>query len=109
MNRSRLAEPTHSARLDVDDLPAAECDHVGCPIAAGDRLIEADGGSEPFLELGVLHDVVPGERLFDHHEAQVVEQGQVVKVGRRVRVVCIHHEWGVGPDCFTNGRQVIDV
>ena len=109
MDRDRLGEPAHATGLDVDDPARAERDHVLRAVEGGDRLVEAERCDQLPLQLGVAHEIVPGERLFDHHEAELVEACQVRCVGERVGVVGVGHEVRVLTHRGAHGAHPVDV
>ena len=80
MNRLCDGESPHSTRLDVDDLPRDELDHVFRAIGVGDRLVETETGLEATLQLRVPNEVVATERLLDHDEVEGIELRQVIGV-----------------------------
>ena len=63
-----LGVAAHPSHLDVDDAAGAEVEGVAGVVQAVDRLVEADGRADLLLQRGVVHDVVPGQGLLDHHE-----------------------------------------
>src|SRR5579883_1241131 len=65
---------TNSANLDVDDLARVERDRFPRVVWGVDALVETDRGSDGGLELGMVDDVVPAERLLVHHQVQLVER-----------------------------------
>ena len=85
-------EAADAARLDVDDAPAAELEHVVDAVEARDRFVQAHRGGQPALQGGVAHEVVAAQGLLDHHQPEAVERGEVVEVGRRVGAVGVGHQ-----------------
>ena len=67
------SETADASRLDVDDLPAAERDHVARSFDVGDRLVETDRRRHPPLQLGVAERSSRAERLLEHQQAELVE------------------------------------
>ena len=100
MDRLGDGETADTPRLDVDDLPRAELDHVGRTIDVGDRFVETNARLEAPLQLGVPNDVIAPQRLLDHDEVERVELGEVIGVGERVSGVRVGHEMDVLPTPF---------
>ena len=44
------------------------------------------------LQLGVVDDVVVGQRLLDHHQVEIVQLAQVIGVGQGVGGIGVHHQ-----------------
>ena len=101
--RREAADP---ARLDVDDAPGLQLQHVVDPVEARDRLVEAYRGGEPPLQGGVAQEVVAAEGLLDHHQPEPVERGEVVEVGRRVGAVGVDHQRRLVADRLAHRRQI---
>src|SRR5207249_2874638 len=89
---ARGGESSHAAQLDVDDLRRAEFDGLARVLGAVDRLIQADRSQHLALEPRVVHQIVPPERLLDHHEVKAVERLQALEVVKRVRGVRVGHQ-----------------
>ena len=109
VDRERRGEPAHATRLDVHDAPGAEGDHVLGALDARDGLVEADRRPQPLLQRRVTHQVVPGERLLQHEEPELVAARQVVGVVQRVRVVRIRHEGCVVTERAAGRRDELHV
>ncbi len=74
VQRNRLRVAADASRLDVDDPAGAELDRLGRSANRVERLVEADRRPQPRLQAGVVADVVVVERLFDHHQIELVER-----------------------------------
>jgi hypothetical protein len=92
--------------LDVDDATAAERHHVARAIHRGDRFVETDRRGKAALQLGVLHEIVEGERLLDHHETEGIELRQVIGVRQGIGIVRVGHERCRGAEGRANGSHV---
>ena len=57
-----------------------------------DALVQADGRLQFPLQLGVVDDVVVGQRLLDHHEIKIVEPLEMIGVLQRVGRIGIRHQ-----------------
>jgi hypothetical protein len=62
------------------------------------------GVFEPALQLGMPNEVVPRQRLLDHHQIQRVERGQAIDVVERVGVVRVSHEGSVRAELLSRAR-----
>src|SRR5207302_2249056 len=85
-------ESPDAAELDVDDLRRAEFDGLARVLGVVDRLIQADWRQHLALEPRVVHQIVPPERLLDHHEVKAVERLQALEVVKRVCGVRVGHQ-----------------
>ena len=56
----------------------------------------------------MLDDVAVGERLLDHHQVELVEPPEVVRVRERVVAVGVHHERHVR-EAVAHGADPLDV
>ena len=66
-------ESADAAKLDVDDFAGAERDGGFGLFVGVDALVEADGGLEIFLDFDVAEEIVPAERLLNHHEVEAIQ------------------------------------
>jgi hypothetical protein len=78
------AEAGHAPQLDVDDAAGAQLDGLLGVVRGADAFVQADGGLELGLQLGVVDDVVVAERLLDHHQVEIVELSKMSGVGQGV-------------------------
>jgi hypothetical protein len=78
-----FGEAADAAEFDVDDAAGVEADGLFGVVGGADALVEADGGLEGGLELDVVDDFVVGERLFEHHQVELV-QGRRWSISARV-------------------------
>src|SRR4030081_1364000 len=62
-----------AAEFDVDDFAGAQLDGRARLLFGVNALVQADGGVQHFLNLDVAVEVVPAERLFDHHQVEAFE------------------------------------
>jgi len=92
VDRERSGEAAYSARLDIDDASCAEGDHVLRALDAGDGFVEADRRRQAPLQRGMPYEIVPGERLLDHQEPELVELHEPIAVVERVGIVPVRHE-----------------
>ena len=61
-------------------------------VRGADRLVQADRGPDLLLQRRVVHHVVPGERLLDHHQVEGVQRPEEGRVGEGVGAVRVDHE-----------------
>ena len=64
--RRRVA--ADAAQLHIDDAASAQRDGRAGMLLGVNALVEADRGLQFPLQLGVAVDIVPAERLLDHHQ-----------------------------------------
>src|SRR5882757_2374855 len=89
LNPARLAVTADAAKLDIDDLACAQLNRGACVMGVVDGLVEANRSAHLRLQFGMIENVVPGERLLDHHELVSVEclqMGGLLKMISRIRV-----------------------
>ena len=91
--------PADAAELDVDDAAGTQLDRGGSVMSVVNGFVEANGGANLRLQFSMIENIVPGERLFDHHEIVGVEFPQVSGLVEAVRRICIDHE--------LNGREAL--
>ncbi len=80
VDRDSLAEATHTAHLDVDDLAGLHVDGCQRVTAVTDRFVEANGCRNAFLQHGMEVKIVVPERLLNHQQFKLVPAGDVVEV-----------------------------
>src|SRR5260370_14114090 len=68
MDAPRRSKSTHAAQLHINDAAGAQRDGGLGVLFAVDALVEADRRLESALQFHMAPDVVPAERLFDHHQ-----------------------------------------
>src|SRR5579884_341994 len=103
-----LAIPAEPGGLDVD---YPRCSDPQCLLGVAgrtDAFVQTDRGIDLLLQLGMIEDVVPTQRLFQHHEPKGIELTQVAGVGDGVGRVGVGHERHVGMR-FPNHSDDLDV
>ena len=53
-------------------------------VRRADALIQANRGSEPALQFGMSVDIIPSQRLLNHHQIEFVERFEQLNVSQRV-------------------------
>src|SRR6266568_883878 len=81
-----------TAKLDVDDLAGAQFDGGTRLLFRMNALIQTNWGVEFLLKFDVAVEVVPAERLFDHHQVEAFELFQQRPVIQSVRRVGVNHQ-----------------
>src|ERR1700731_1839201 len=81
-----------AAKLDVDDLAGAQLDAGACLLFRVNALIQADRRVQLFLQLDVTVDIVPAERLLDHHQVEAFELLEQRPIIRSVGGVGVDHQ-----------------
>src|SRR5260370_1067836 len=92
----RQGVPADTAKLDVDDLAGAQFDGGARLLFRMNALIQTDWRVEFLLKFDVAVEVVPAERLFDHHQVEAFELFQQRPVIQSVRRVCVNHQLDAG-------------
>src|SRR5712672_2844366 len=77
MNLPGLGKAAHAANLDVNDAAGPTLDREGRGAGMHDRLIQADGSTQLFLQTGVVVDFVFPQGLLDHQKIELIEALQV--------------------------------
>src|SRR6266568_8164969 len=85
-----------TAKLDVDDLAGAQFDGGTRLLFRMNALIQTNWGVEFLLKFDVAVEVVPAERLFDHHQVEAFELFQQRPVIQSVGRVCVNHQLDAG-------------
>ena len=80
VNAAGLQVAADASEFDVDDLAGAERDGGLGLLVGVDALVEADGRLQSFLDLHVAEQVVPAERLLDHHQVVGVDLLEQVEI-----------------------------
>ena len=96
MDPPRFGHSPDATLLDVDDPARPELDRRGRVGRRTDRLVQADVGPDPCLELRVFDQVVVVQRLFDHQQVELVERQEDVHVGERVGGVRVDRQQDAG-------------
>ena len=109
VDRQRLGEAAHPARLDVDDAAGAQGQHVLGRGGVRDRFVETDRRFQAVLQLRVPAEVVLRERLLDHQQPVGVEVRQVLGVAGRVGAVGVGHQRRVRAELLAHRADVFDV
>ncbi len=73
-----------AAQLDVNDARGAEFERGFRIPDVADRLVKANGSSQMPLELCVVGDVIPPERLLHHQQTKFIEALEMVRIRERV-------------------------
>ncbi len=77
VNPNRLAMPTDSTSLDIDDATGLHLDRQLGVAAVANGLIQTDRGPQGLLQLGMVKKIVEFERLLEHEQIEFVELLQV--------------------------------
>src|SRR5208337_3013397 len=80
VNAFGFAKPSDSTEFDIDDLAGAQCDGGFGLLVRMDALVKADRSFQGFLDFDVAVQIVPAERLFDHHEVVGIHLFQKVDI-----------------------------
>ena len=91
IRRAGVYPPTRP-ELDIDDAAGAEFDGCTGMLLGVDALIEANRGVEPALQFHVAENIVPPERLLDHHQVVGFQALQVRPVFQAVGGIGVHHQ-----------------
>ena len=73
MDATRYGVATHTAKLDVDDFAGPQLDGGTRLLFRMNAFVEANRRVEFFLEFNMAVNVIPTERLLDHHEIKPFE------------------------------------
>src|SRR5579885_11736 len=82
----------NASHFDVDNATSAEFDSGKRLLFRVNALVQTDGGLQALLQLNVAVEIVPAERLLDHHQMKRVELLQHGEVAHSVGGIGIHHE-----------------
>src|SRR5882724_4413031 len=99
VNPLRHGVSAHSPHFDVDDLASAQCDSRLRLLRRMDALIQANRRLQSLLQLDMTVQIIPAQRLLDHHQVisvQLLEQRPIRSAIRRIRV---HHQ--------LDGREIL--
>ena len=88
----RLRVSADASELEIDYASCAESDRVPRIVAGTNRFVEANRRRNLFLQFGMIEDVVVSQRLFDHHQVEVVHLFEKRDVGKRVSRIRIGHQ-----------------
>ncbi len=81
-----FAETPDSAEFNVDDFARAESNGGFGLLVGVNAFIEADGRLQGFLDFDVAEEVVPAERLLNHHQVvgvELLEEREDLRCDRR--------------------------
>src|SRR5665213_80291 len=92
MNLLRGNVAAHATQLYINDAAGAEVQSRARMLFGVDALIEADGGVEFSLKLGMAEDIVPAERLLDHHQVVGFEAFEVRPILEAIGGIRINHQ-----------------
>jgi len=73
MDGHGVCEASDSTWLDTHDAARAEVQGECHVVQGSDRLVQADRRLQGLLQFRVIPEVVPGQRLFEHEEAEAVQ------------------------------------
>src|SRR6185369_4324034 len=96
----------HASDFDIDDLAAAKVECCFCLPLTDNTFVEAQGGSQVFLQGRMLNQVVVVEGLFDHQEIEVIKFRQVIRVGERVSGISVNRKQNTGEETPHFGDDV---
>jgi len=99
VDAARFVVTTDAAEFNVDDFAGTEGSSGFGLFVGVDALVEADGRLQRFLNFDVAEEVVPAERLLDHHEIEGVELFEQAEIFLAVR--------GIGVDRKFNTRKIL--
>lgn len=85
-------EPSDATQLNVDNAARAKGDSSTGLLFGMDAFVQTDRSLEHPLELDVAEEVVPAQRLLDHHEVVRLELAQERSVLDAVGGIRVHHE-----------------
>src|SRR5438094_2640020 len=92
MNVTRHGEAPDTAELDVNDFAGAKF-HCRTGLLFGvDAFIKANRRFQSPLKFDVAVEIIPPERLLQHHQVKTIELLQEREVVERVRGIGIHHQ-----------------
>src|SRR5579864_6904231 len=92
VNVTRHGESAHTAKLYIDDLARAQFHGRARLLFGMHAFIQANWSFEPLLKLDVTINVIPAERLLDHHQIKTIELLQERKIIHCISGVGIHHQ-----------------
>src|ERR1035437_1463660 len=92
MDTPRRGVSSYAPELDIDNPAGTQFDGRARMLLGVDTFIEADRRVELALQLRVTIQVVPTQRLFNHHEVVCVEPLQVGPIFKSICRICIHHQ-----------------
>src|ERR1019366_3341727 len=69
--------PSHAPELDIDDAAGAQLDGRPRVLLGMDAFIEANRRVELALQFGMAVQIIPSERLLDHHQVIRIQTFQV--------------------------------
>src|SRR5207247_7891562 len=109
VDRERCRETADSARLDIDDASCPEGDHVLRALDARDGFVEADRRRQAPLQCRMPYEIVPGERLFDHQEPELVELHESIAVVERVGIIRVRHQRRRRAERLPHRPDIVDI
>ena len=96
MDAPRRREAAHAPQLHIDNTASAHCDRRLGMFFGMDALVEADRRHELPLQLRMAPDIVPAERLLDHHQVVGFQFAQASRIRQRVCGIRVHHQANFG-------------
>src|SRR5207245_73749 len=92
----RRGESAHTAQLHIDDAAGAQRNGRLRVLFGMDAFIETDRRLELALQFRVAPDIVPAERLLDHHQVVGFEFAQPRRVLESIRGIRVYHQTNLG-------------
>ena len=92
MDSLRRGVSPDAAELDVDDAAGAELDGCAGMLLRVDAFVEANRSVEPALQFDVAENVIPSERLLDHHQVVGFQPLQVRPIFQAIRGIGVDHQ-----------------
>src|SRR6266404_6999580 len=92
MDLLRRRVPADASQLDVDDLAGTQRDRRPRVLQRVNAFVQANRRFEPLLQFHVTVQILPPQRLLDHHQVISIELLQQRPVRRAIRGIGIHHQ-----------------
>src|SRR5438105_427831 len=92
----RRRESAHAAELHIDDAAGAQRNGSLRVLFGMDALVEADRSHELALQFGMAPDIVPAQRLLDHHQIVGFEFAKSGGIFQSVSRIRIRHQPNLG-------------
>ena len=73
VNAARHGMPPHSPHFDIDDLARAKVHRRARLLFRVDAFIQTNRRLHPLLKLDVAVEIIPPQRLLDHHQVKAFE------------------------------------
>ncbi len=88
----RRSIPAYAPKLYIDNAAGAQVDGGAGMLFGVNALIEADRRVELALQFGMAVDIVPTERLLDHHQVVGFQAFQVRPILQAIRGIGVYHQ-----------------